>query len=181
MANFFKSILCVKTGEVEVNYWIVIEKWCNRRLCPLIMLLLGRIYISLSPIWGFSQDLPVKYRWRSKKVSLSERGALALCHRINPSWLLHYVHKKVTWVPKQQLLRKKPLNFTRVTYFNWLAKIELRGARDAYLRSVPIYSRTTIFAPITARPFYDVTRLEKYFVSFSAERDCCLQENLQLQ
>ena len=23
---FFKSILCVKTGEVEVNYWIVIEK-----------------------------------------------------------------------------------------------------------------------------------------------------------
>ena len=27
----------------------------------------------------------------------------------------------------------------------------------AYLRSVSIYSRTTIFAPITARQFYDVT------------------------
>ena len=25
-ANFFKSRLCVKTGEVEVNLWIVIEK-----------------------------------------------------------------------------------------------------------------------------------------------------------
>ena len=25
MANFFSSILCVKTGELEVIYWIVIE------------------------------------------------------------------------------------------------------------------------------------------------------------
>ena len=45
-------------------------------------------------LWGFSQHLSAKYR--KKKVSPSEREALALCHRINPLWLLHYVYKKVT-------------------------------------------------------------------------------------
>ena len=29
LANFFKSILCVKSGEVEVNKWIVIENKFN--------------------------------------------------------------------------------------------------------------------------------------------------------
>ena len=30
----------------------------------------------------------------TKKVLLSERGALALCHMAIPRWLFHYVHKK---------------------------------------------------------------------------------------
>ena len=52
MANFFKSILCVKTGEVEANYWIVIEKSYNRWFRQLTMLLPGRIYIAPGP-WHF--------------------------------------------------------------------------------------------------------------------------------
>ena len=52
MANFLKSSLCVKTSEVEVNYWIVIEKWYNRWLHLLTVLLSGRIYIALGP-WHY--------------------------------------------------------------------------------------------------------------------------------
>ena len=48
----FLSILCVKTGEVKVNYWIVIEKWYNRRLRLLTVLFPGRIFIALGP-WHF--------------------------------------------------------------------------------------------------------------------------------
>ena len=50
--NFFKSISCVKTGEVEVNYWIVIEKWYNKWLRLLTMLLQSQIYIALG-LWHF--------------------------------------------------------------------------------------------------------------------------------
>ena len=46
LANFFffASILCVKTGEVEV---IVIEKWYSRWLWQLTILFPGRTYIAL--------------------------------------------------------------------------------------------------------------------------------------
>ena len=53
MAIFFKSILCVKTGELEANYRIVIEKWYNRWLRLLTMLLPDRIYIAPGP-WQFA-------------------------------------------------------------------------------------------------------------------------------
>ena len=36
-------------------------------------------------LWGFSQDLPAKYRLRKKKVSPSECEAPALCYKINPA------------------------------------------------------------------------------------------------
>ena len=48
----FLSILRVKTGELEVNYSIAIEKWYNRWLRLLTMLLPGRICIALGP-WHF--------------------------------------------------------------------------------------------------------------------------------
>ena len=41
-----------KTGEVGGELQIVIEKWYNRWLRPLTMLLPGRIHIALSP-WHF--------------------------------------------------------------------------------------------------------------------------------
>ena len=50
MANFFKSILWVKTGEVEgelLNSYI--KKWYNKWLRLLTMLLPGRIYIAPGP------------------------------------------------------------------------------------------------------------------------------------
>ena len=43
---FFKSVLCVKSGEVEVNRY---SKWYNRCLCLLHMLLPVRIYIARGP------------------------------------------------------------------------------------------------------------------------------------
>ena len=52
MAKFFKSILCVKTEELEMNYLIAFEKWYNRWLRLLTMLLPGWIYIALGP-WHF--------------------------------------------------------------------------------------------------------------------------------
>ena len=51
MANFFKYFVR-KNWELEVNYWIVIEKWYNRWLRLLTMLFPGRIYIALAP-WHF--------------------------------------------------------------------------------------------------------------------------------
>ena len=39
-------------------------------------------------LWGFSQHPPAKYRWRSKKVLPSERGALALCHMVKPALVI---------------------------------------------------------------------------------------------
>ena len=52
---------------------------------------------------------------------------MALCHLLIRSWLLHYVHKKVTCGPELATFRKKTLNFTWVIRLNWLANIELRG------------------------------------------------------
>ena len=68
MANILKSILCVKTGKVEMNHWIVIEKWYNRWLRLLTMLLLGRIYIALSPCHFVDfRNIFLPNRWRPKK------------------------------------------------------------------------------------------------------------------
>ena len=53
MANFFLNILWVKTGEVGGELLdCYIEKWYNRWLGLLTMLLPGRIYIALGP-WHF--------------------------------------------------------------------------------------------------------------------------------
>ena len=75
------------------------------------MLFLGRIYICTLPLvlWGFSQHLPAKYRWRLKKVLPSERGVLALCYMVNPPWLLHYVHKTLDEGLRKQLSEQNPL------------------------------------------------------------------------
>ena len=76
MANFLKSILCVKTGELEANYWIVIEKWYIRWLR---LLLPGRIYIAPVP-WQFGHFcnifLPSIGEDQKKSYDLSE-GPLA--------------------------------------------------------------------------------------------------------
>ena len=37
---------------------------------------------------GFSQHLPAKYRQRLKKFLPSERGALVLCHMVNPALVI---------------------------------------------------------------------------------------------
>ena len=76
---FFKSILCVKTGEVELNrYWKMVQQ----------MVTLTK-YVTSGPdlhcarplaLRGFLQHLPAKCKRRPKKVLLFERWALALCH-----------------------------------------------------------------------------------------------------
>ena len=52
MPNFLKYFRKRKNWELEVNYWIVIEKWYNRWLRLLTMLFPGRIYIAPGP-WHF--------------------------------------------------------------------------------------------------------------------------------
>ena len=52
MANFFLSVLCVKTGEVGGELLKCFEKWYKRWLRLLTMLLPGRIYNALGP-WHF--------------------------------------------------------------------------------------------------------------------------------
>ena len=42
---------------------------------------------------------------------------------------MHYVHKKATCEPEIATFRTKTLHLFRVIRLNWLAKIELRGAR----------------------------------------------------
>ena len=75
--NFFNSILYVKIAEVEVNYWIVIQKWYYRRLRLLTMLLPGRIYIALGP-WHFGDFrkifLPNIGEDKKKILSIWARG-----------------------------------------------------------------------------------------------------------
>ena len=48
MADFLKYFVR-KNWELEVNYWIDIEKWYNRWLRLLTMLFPRRIYIALAP------------------------------------------------------------------------------------------------------------------------------------
>ena len=42
---------------------------------------------------------------------------------------MHYVQKKARRGPEIATFRTKTLDFLRVIHLNWLAKIELRGAR----------------------------------------------------
>ena len=42
---------------------------------------------------------------------------------------MHYVHKKATCGPEIATFVTKTLHFFRVVRLNWVAKIELRGAR----------------------------------------------------
>ena len=45
---------------------------------------------------------------------------------------MHYVHKKARCGPEIATFLTKTLHFFRVVRLNWLAKIELRGARDPW-------------------------------------------------
>ena len=45
---------------------------------------------------------------------------------------MHYVHKKARCGPKIATFVTKTLHFLRVVRLNWLAKIELRGARGPW-------------------------------------------------
>ena len=42
---------------------------------------------------------------------------------------MHYAHKKARCEPEIATFRTKTLHFLRVIRLNWLAKIELKGAR----------------------------------------------------
>ena len=131
MANFFKSILCVKTGELEVNYWIVIEKWYNRWLRLLTMLLPGRIYIALGP-WHFGDicNIFLPNTGEDQKKSQFQLEAPSwywiVLWWIRP-WLMHYVYENSRCWPKIATFKTKTLHFFRVIRLNWMAKIELRG------------------------------------------------------
>ena len=45
---------------------------------------------------------------------------------------MHYVHKKSRCGPEIATFMTKTLHFLRVVRLNWLAKIELRGARGPW-------------------------------------------------
>ena len=137
MANFFKSILCVKTAELKANYWIVIEKWYNRWIRLLTMLLPGRIYIEPGP-WHFGDFCKIflsSIGEDQKKFLRFERRALSwycdILWSIRP-WLMHYVHKKATWGSEIATFRTKTIHFFQVIRLNWLAKIELRGTQGPW-------------------------------------------------
>ena len=50
----------------------------------------------------------------------------------SPAWLMHYVHKTAMWGSEIATFRIKTLHFFRVIRLNWLAKIELKGARGPW-------------------------------------------------
>ena len=136
VANFFKSILCVKTGQLEANYWIVIEKWYIRWLRLLPMLLPGRIYIAPGP-WQFGHfcNIFLPNIGEDQKKSRFEGRApswyCAILWSIRP-WLMHYIHKKTIWGSEMATFRTKTLHFFQLIRLNWLAKIELRGTRGPW-------------------------------------------------
>ena len=119
---FFKSILCVKTGEVEVNR-------CWKMKQQIVTLtkhdITGTDLHCAGPLAlkGFLQHLPAKYKWRPMKVLLSERGTMALCHMANTALVLHCVHKKFRWGPDVATPRTKALDLTLVIRLNWLKKL----------------------------------------------------------
>ena len=45
---------------------------------------------------------------------------------------MHYVHKMARCGPEIATFETKTLHFFRVVHLNWLAKIELRGARGPW-------------------------------------------------
>ena len=45
---------------------------------------------------------------------------------------MHYVHKKARCGPEMATFRTKTLHFFRVIRLNWLAAIELKGARGPW-------------------------------------------------
>ena len=136
----FKVFFWIKTGEVEVNcYWKMYNRYSYAYkpcYCP------GRIYIELGP-WHFgifaifSCQIQVKTK---KNLTVWARGPwhCSIC-QIRP-WLLHYVHKKVRWVPQLVTFKIKPLNFTWVIRLNWLANINLKepGPSEQYYCWGPI-------------------------------------------
>ena len=89
---FFKSILCVKTGEVEkwYNYWKYYWKVVQLMVSLTKHAIHGPDLHCSVPLAlrRFLQHLPAKYKWRPKNVLLSERGALALCHMANPALVI---------------------------------------------------------------------------------------------
>ena len=87
-AIFLKSILCVKTGEVEVNRYCKMVQYCGW-LRLLNMLFPGRIYIARF-LWHFGDfcNIFLPNISEDKKVLLSESGALALCHMATPALVI---------------------------------------------------------------------------------------------
>ena len=72
------------------KFSIVIEKWYNRRLRLLNMLFPGRIYIARGPwhLRDFCNIFLPNISENQKKVLLSDRGALALCHTANTALVI---------------------------------------------------------------------------------------------
>ena len=73
-------------------------------------------------LWGFSQHLPAKYRWRPCYCA----GHLALCHKSGSGYCIMFM-KKVRWGPDVATFRTKNLNFTQVIHVNWLSKLNWGG------------------------------------------------------
>ena len=108
--------------------WIVIEKWYNRWLRFLNMFFPGRIYIARGPLalWGFLQHLSAKFKWRPKKVLLSEQGPRHWAIWQIRRWLLHYVHEKFRWGPKVATFRTKiihPSYTFKLVGKNWIKEV----------------------------------------------------------
>ena len=122
-----------------MNYWIFTVKWYNRWLRLLIMLLPGQIYIALGP-WHFGDFCKIflpnigKTKQKSNDFRVGPLAGTAPYYgksRIQP-WLMHYAHKNAIWRSVIATFRRKTLHFFRVIRLNWLAKIEMSGARGPW-------------------------------------------------
>ena len=129
---FFKSVLCVKTGEVEVNrYWKMVQKMITltKHVIPGLDLLcagprhFGDFFNIFQP--NISED-------QKKSYYLSAgpwHWALWQIRR----WILHYVHKKFRWGPEVATFTTKTLYFTlviRLNYtFEFVGKNWIKGVR----------------------------------------------------
>ena len=105
---FFKSILCVKTGEVEVNrYWKIVQKMVTltKHVIP------GPDLHCAVPLAlrGFLQHLPAKYKWRPKKSYYLRAGPWHCTIWQIRRWLFRYVHKKFRWGPEVATFKTKNL------------------------------------------------------------------------
>ena len=58
-----------------------------------------------------------------KKVLPSDRGALALCHMVNPALVIPLRSSKGCMGPQVATFRTKTFNFNQVINLNWLAKL----------------------------------------------------------
>ena len=146
---------------------MVIEKWYNRWLRLLTMLLPGQIYIALSP-WDFGDFrnifLPNIGEDQKKSYDLSAgplAGTASYYGKSRP-WLMYYVHKKARCGPEIATFRAKTLHFFRVIRLNWQIKIELRGARG-------LWSSIMLLVTVVSEKCWQETETEEtinFFVTF---------------